>query len=360
MWAAQPAKKGQVDLGAVEQVQADAGVERAGQGEHGLGDRLARARLPADEHVALHQRDRHRLAVLVQPDRDRQPRRELPGVAVGPRPRLGGRQRIAVDDLHLRQARVVGPAGDPDLADTQVGGDRLRLALDLGDGLAGRNPHQQPITRQGQPVGDDLWDAVVEVGESGVADGEGPLSAHVGASLDQRGPGSDLGYPPQAQQGRGEQQDCGDPADDACQLGQHDQQRSGCGQLDPPAPQRPADEQQQPRAEGHACWWVQGGRGLVDDRRQPDPSNVVAHHRVVWHTVSFVSVVKPETKPIAILGANSNSTTRTKITAVRNRMEDLRWREGGSAVAVWARTAHPPAVRAQRMGPTARAGPAML
>jgi hypothetical protein len=64
---------GQLDVLAVQQGQLAAGVERGGGGQHRLADRLAPARLPADQHVALDQRHGDELAVLIQPDRDRRP-----------------------------------------------------------------------------------------------------------------------------------------------------------------------------------------------------------------------------------------------------------------------------------------------
>jgi hypothetical protein len=373
----------EIDLGAVEQVQPHARIERGGQREHGLADRLARARLPADEHVALHQRDRDRLAVLVDPNRDRQPRGELGGVGVGPAPRLGGLQRVAADDLHSGQAGVVADAVDADLADAQERGDRLGLLLDLGDGFAGRDPDQEPVAGQREPVADDLGDAVVEVGEVGVPDRERPLASDVGAPRDELDSPADLWYPPRASHAGADQQHRRNAPEDARQEGDDRQQRQRGGDLDPPGPQRPTDQQEQFRRRGHLCCRAQRRRRLVDDGRQPDPSNVVAHQRAVPHMVCFASLAIPATKLVTTVGVNSNSRINTSTRAPRTRivgppLEAAEHRSGPHATArpavglrsaalgrdraraLLARPSHPPAVRPQRPAHPARTRAAML
>jgi hypothetical protein len=98
----------QLDQLPVQQPQPGGRVERRGGDEQRQRDRLARPRLAAHQHVALHQPDRHRLAVLVDPERDRVPQRERLSTCGRPRQRLRVVDRVTP---HQRQSgeRRVGP-----------------------------------------------------------------------------------------------------------------------------------------------------------------------------------------------------------------------------------------------------------
>jgi hypothetical protein len=267
----------QLDVLAVEQVQPHLRIQGGGGRPERLGDALAGAGLAAVEDVALDQRERDQLAVLVQADRDRLPQRQPLGAQVRPRPPFAGAQRVADHHHDLGQAGVLGAAVHADLADAQERGDRLGLVLDLGDGLAGRHPYCQVVAGQGEAVADDPGHPVVEVGQAGMADGQGPLATHMRSPVQQPDRTAALRYQRQRQghdagqeHGRGDAEVAGQPSQD------RDGQQDG-GQLDPPGPQRTADQQQQPGRRGHLDRRAQGGRGGVDDRGQPDPAQEVPH-----------------------------------------------------------------------------------
>ena len=164
-----------------------------------------------------------------------------------------------------------------DLADAQERGDRLGLVLDLGDGLAGRHPDRQVVTGQRQAVADDPGHPVVEVGQAGMADGQCPLATHMRPAVQQQDRAAHLRHQRRRQGQDGDQEHGQDETEVAGQPAQHrDDQQEG-GQLDPPGPQGPADQEQQPGRRGHVDRRAEGGRGGVDDRGQPDPAQEVPH-----------------------------------------------------------------------------------
>ena len=85
----------ELDELAVQQPHPRRRVERRRGDEQRQRDRLARAGLAADQHVALNQPDLDGLAVLVDTERDRIPQRPLLGARVGPRERRGVVERVA-------------------------------------------------------------------------------------------------------------------------------------------------------------------------------------------------------------------------------------------------------------------------
>src|SRR5438552_1196574 len=77
------------------------------------------AGLAADDDVAFRQRDRHLIAVLSEPDRDRVPQAQADGSEVRPGERLVPRQRVPADDVHVGVAGVGPVTGDPYLPDPE-------------------------------------------------------------------------------------------------------------------------------------------------------------------------------------------------------------------------------------------------
>ena len=112
----------ELDQLAVQQPDPRVRIERAGGDQQRQRRRLARARLAADQHVALHQLDRHRLALLIDAERDRLPQRQRLRVGLRPRQRRGASNGSRRTNAHLRQRRVArdrappaprAPAGTP-------------------------------------------------------------------------------------------------------------------------------------------------------------------------------------------------------------------------------------------------------
>ncbi len=123
-----PAPARQFDKLAVQQGDLRVRVEGRSRDELGQRSRLARARLPAEQHIAFRQTDRDRHAVLVDTDRDRvpqrhpRPRQERPG-------RSGSGQGVSAHDGRCHRGCVEPGPFQPDLARPQTHRQRVGRLL---------------------------------------------------------------------------------------------------------------------------------------------------------------------------------------------------------------------------------------
>ena len=137
--------------------------------------RLAGARLPAQEQVALGQGDRDLGAVLVLTDRDGLPQRQRARVrpaarAIGVGSASGSRRSTTT-----RAWRALAGSRTTRTSRTdEEGGDALGLGLQIGHLAAGRHPDPELLPSPGQPTAHDPGHPVVDGGQLGMATGQRP------------------------------------------------------------------------------------------------------------------------------------------------------------------------------------------